>query len=302
MSPTVNENAYFDPYDFDGRNAKSNNDECVYMDPRLGFDHGTHDTNLSGNLALIDWRAILAHEYQHFLRECRKFYQSQADSNDGRDRALNEGLSQYTEVLVGNGFTNSPTQVMSGLRINSLVPYLNAPQNTSFSGATSSYYYSSGLMMVLYLANHFGSSITSMEDADALLGPECMAKGAGMSFDLLVDKVAMAMRFSAYPGMQDEYRYNSVDAYQRPSIDLSGATTYDGVALHPAYYASPSTGHATGINVTGPTNVAFALSQKEYAPIYLRAYNGNNATLTLTIGGIGVTGSGYIRFYFLKKT
>jgi hypothetical protein len=298
VSSYINGNAYFDAtheYDVSG----SNYVDSVYADPKLSYK-GSY-------INITDFQGVFAHEFQHLMRWYRKVYESGYTSYNSQqlidcvylDAPINEGASQYFEILVGRGFTNSPSGFAKYLRIDKLRNYLYAPELNPIVSRYGSNYYAAGFMTLFYLVDHYTDGLRRLSLADGKLALDSLEQAAGESKITFFDKFALALLLSPRTGMNSAYRFTSVD--------LSGNTIYyDGKGLYTARFYRDNTGSSfekgIDMSIAGYSYSMDSYRTREWAGQYHRFFNGrgNDLNLSFTDYAPHNSGGGSYRIYILK--
>ncbi|GEM_PF-1387206 len=301
FSSKVEHNAVFRPLDeYDESEAPySNQCDMAYFNPLLSED-GIVPT-------IRDWDGIVAHEFQHLMRWYRTIYQSghahydelylsQAILYDG---ALDEGLSQYFELMVGRGLFYG--DAISKLhRVNAIRTFLSEPHMSPFTGGGSSH--ALGFLMICYLYDHYGGMevLKKLDLAGSRLGFDAIEDVTGEKASLLYAKFSMALRFSTEPGINQPYTFNT--------IDLSGNTAYyQDKGFFPARtYKTNTNDFSRGVDLA-EANYLYSLegtSTYEWASQYLRFFNGSGENIVINLQGYLPTslGQGDISIYVLSRS
>lgn len=300
FSSKVEHNAFFRPLDeYDESEAPySNQSDMAYFNPLLSED-GIVPT-------IRDWDGIVAHEFQHLMRWYRTIYQSGYAHYDENylsqailyDSALDEGLSQYFELMVERGLFYG--DAISKLhRVNGIRKFLSEPHTTSFTGGGNSH--ALGFLMICYLYDHYGGMevLKKLDRAGSRLGLDAIEDVTGEKNSLLYAKFSMALRFSTEPGINKPYSLST--------IDLSGNTKYyQDKGFFPARtYKTNIDDFSRGVDIAG-ANYLYSLegtSTYEWASQYLRFFNGNGENLAINLQGYLPTslGQGGISIYVLSR-
>jgi len=138
FSSKVAHGAIFRPLDeYDASEAPySNQSDMAYFNPLLS-DNGIVPT-------IRDWHGIVSHEFQHLMRWYRTIYQSGHISYDENclanaviyDGAIDEGLAQYFEIMVGRGLYYGD-EISKLHRVNAIRDFLSEPHISPFTGAAA---------------------------------------------------------------------------------------------------------------------------------------------------------------------
>lgn len=294
-------NAYFyavHEYPFDAvTNPHSNQMDSVYCCTTFSFAGQPTVTEQ-------DWQGVISHEFQHYLRWYEKvFVGGAAQADQSRlDAPINEGLSQYFECYVGRGLLNGPA-FSQWLRTDNMNQYLGAteavPIVTSGGGGRM---YSAGFMTVFYLLDHYGGlpAINKLEKANTNVALNSIQEAAGESLADFFLKYCMALNLANRAGMTSAFTFSS--------IDITGATTYNGVAFHPSWYYDDNVGAPTdysrGIDMqTAGNNYNINPNIIEWAAEQYRFYNGRGNTLTLNLSNFNpnVNGGGNFTIFVINK-
>lgn len=275
-------NAFFSPFnEYDQPN--SNRLDMLISHPTF--------SGLGIPITDADFQGAVAHEFQHLMRWFQKVYRSgwpePGDPQLARlnyyDTTMNEGLSQYFEIVVGRGFTNSPGDLAKWLRIDDLRQYLQRPYLTPVSDFLGYNYYAAGFMMMFYLVDHYGEANTlqRINASDGKLGLDSVQAVTGEMNENLFLKYSMALNLAATPDIDETYGFSS--------IDISGDTTYyAGKGLFPACYRySNVDDFSKGIDMreaTGPVSWE-GNNVLEWSVDLYRFYNGRGQPLTINLTG-----------------
>ncbi|MDQ7824960.1 MAG: hypothetical protein RDV48_19325 [Candidatus Eremiobacteraeota bacterium] len=279
------------PFDYYPRAELSVSNQCeaVYFNPVL------FDATRPAEETFSDMKPTLGHEFTHLVRFSMKFLippggaEKWADfsARYPQDRGIDEGTAIFTENILLQGGISSNSTKLSPARASQLDDYLSAtelypPFSYSLCNAKDPVppkfmYYAPGMTITDFLYEKDGfEAIARLNQNDGTVGlSSCRA--ASSAFDSLYDRLALSYALSGE---------TADPAYTIQSFDLSGKTDYQGVKLHNVRSFITNCGdYGKGIDVgllSSPSLVP-AMKLYEWAPAYVRFFNGGGQRLTVTM-------------------
>lgn len=315
LSATFN-NAYFTQVDEVPQSEipegmHSNEAEIVYIDPRLRLEQSVQ--YVDDRLEFLE--AVCGHEFTHLVRFNTKYVESYGGipieredfiSRWDQEVSVNEGCAIFTEnVILGRGITNNYPG-MNIMRAQNLEIYLEIPDWCLLTSYTFNITYNDwigiyemGFLIVQYLYEKLGDdAVARLNQADGRTGLASLRAAAGgdQSFEYFFDEQALSLLLA---GRTSDPLYNF------SGVDLTGATDYGGIHLHPAWSALTNLGYySQGIDVGQLTNYPMPeLDLMEWSPTFVRFFNLSGKGLNIHITGLvpPASGGGSVKAYFFYR-
>jgi hypothetical protein len=304
FSRSVGKNAYYMVQnEYPNTETISNQCESIYLDPLY------IDETKPAEETITVMEAVAGHEFTHMVRYAMKFIipagipekLNNLPAKENLDRSIHEGSCVFTENIL---LKRSITDNYPGLtwqRAFPLIQYLKETERNPFTSmnsmASAMMPYPTGMFITHYLYEREGyNAIKRLNQSDGIIGLESCYKSSS-DFHRTFDMMALTMILSG--------RVNDTN-YTMKSWDLSGSTSYEGYRLHNAWSFITNCGsyeNGIDLNQLGTSRDIPQTKLYEWAPAFIRFFNGSGQQLNLTINILNsnLPGDGEVRAYFYYR-